>query len=366
MRNQEEITNTDKKSKIKAALLIAFTFISSYATAFIIFPSAYWKNYFGMPLSKLIVDILINLLFCMAIVGMSLFIDKILNRLIPWMKHPLKRLLTQTLCQIIGALVFIICLGSLYYLFGSSVNTSPSYIGIKEGLYTVISIILWALMISALNTGDFLLRNWKTATLKAAEYKIKAAEHKQLAAEVELQALKLQLDPHFVFNNLSVLSELILEDQQLGYEFTANFTAVYRYLLINAKKKLVLLSEELKFLDAYLFLINKRMGGGSVFHVDIDPSKLDLLIPPITLQLLIENALKYNRTEEENPLLVSIYTNEYDELVVSNNLLPLIKKPISTGIGLKNIISRYTLLSDRKPSVAQENNTFTVKVPLIT
>nr|WP_255700795.1 histidine kinase [Flavobacterium sp. F-30] len=220
-------------------------------------------------------------------------------------------------------------------------------------------------MVSALNTGDFLLRNWKNANIKAAQYKINAAENKQLLAEIELQSLKLQLDPHFVFNNLSVLSELILKDQQLGYDFTENFAKVYRYLLVNSKKPLVLLKEELEFLDAYLFLIKNRIGDGCDFKIDIDPSKLNMSIPPITLQLFIENALKHNRTEEENPLIVQVYSNENDELIVSNNLLPLIKKAPSTGIGLKNIISRYALLSDREVFVEENNETFTVKVPLI-
>lgn len=365
MNTQEEIANIMGKSKVKSVLLVAFTFIGSYATFIVVYPYSFWRDYFSMPASKLIIDVLINLLFCVAIFRLSIFIDRILNKKISWMVHPFKRLLTQTLFQILGALFLIICLSYLYYIFADPVNTQTSHIGLRQLLYTVISIILWALMISALNTGDFLLKNWKTATLKAAEYQIKAAENKQLVAEIELQALKLQLDPHFVFNNLSVLSELILKDQQLGYEYTENFTKVYRYLLMNSKKKLIPLSEELKFLDAYLFLINNRMGGGSVFHVNIDESKLDMLIPPVTLQLFIENALKFNRTEEENPLVVRIYSNDNDELVVFNTRLPLIKKPYSMGLGLKNIIGRYALLSDRKPSIEENDEAFIVKVPLI-
>jgi two-component system, LytTR family, sensor kinase len=362
---QEEIANIMGTSKAKSVLLIAFTFIGSYLTLIIVFPYSFWRDYFSMPVSKLIIDVSINLLFCVAVVGLSIFIDRILNKKISWMVHPIKRLLTQALFQILGALSLIVLLSCLYSIFGDPVNVQTSHISLRHVLYAVISIILWALMISALNTGDFLLKNWKTATLNAAEYKIKAAENKQLVAEIELQALKLQLDPHFVFNNLSVLSELILKDQHLGYEYTENFTKVYRYLLINSKKKLVPLSEELKFLDAYLFLINNRMGGGSVFQVNIDESKLDMLIPPVTLQLFIENALKFNRTEEENPLVVRIYSNDNDELVVFNTRLPLIKKPYSTGIGLKNIIGRYALLCDRKPAIEETDEAFIVKVPLI-
>jgi two-component system LytT family sensor kinase len=354
---------------VKSALLIAFTFIGSYATLFIILPLSYWKDYLALPVSRIIADVLINIMFCIITVELSLFIDRKLNKKIPWMVQPLKRLLTQMLFQILGVLFLIICLALgyviTYLIFGDTLNAQSPPIGLREGLYSVISVILWALMISALNTGDFLLNNWKTATLKAAEFEIKAARSKQMASEIELQALKLQLDPHFVFNNLSALSELILKDQQLGYEYTENFAKVYRYLLVNSKKKLITLGEELRFLDAYLFLINNRMGGGSIFRINIDESKLGMLIPPVTLQLFIENALKHNRTEEEDPLVINIYSNDNDELVVSNTLLPLIKENNSTGLGLENITGRYALLSDRKPVIEKNEKTFTIKVPLI-
>ncbi|PYF72787.1 sensor histidine kinase [Pedobacter nutrimenti] len=354
-----------KKTRQKRLLMIVFTFISSYLTTFITLPYSYWKEFAALPVRYIVMDITINLLFCIIVLELSLWIDKRLNKKIPWTVKPLKRLFTQTFFQILGVLFLIICLTCIYFLFVNPQNTHQPHVSLRQGLYTLISIIVWALMISAFNTGDYLLTNWKTATKKAADFEIKAAQNKQLAAETELLALKLQLDPHFVFNNLSVLSELILKDQQLGYEYTENFAKVYRYLLINSKKQLISLREELKFLNAYLFLINNRMGGGSIFRINIDESKLDRLIPPVTLQLFIENAIKYNRTEEENPLVVDIYSNDYDELVVSNTLLPLIKKPHSTGLGLKNIADRYALLSNIKPTVEKTDKTFTIKVPLI-
>lgn len=355
-----------EKSKVTGILVIAFTFIGSHLTLFIIYPSSYWKGYYGLPVSRLITDAFTSLLFCVALVELSLFVERILNKKIPWTLRPITRLLTQSFFQILGALLLLISTALIYVLFADAeyINAVPK-VNVREAVYAFISVILWAVMISILNTGDFLLRNWKTATLKAAEFEIKAAQSKQMASEIELQALKLQLDPHFVFNNLSVLSELILKDQQLGYEYTENFAKVYRYLLVNSKKRLITLGEELRFLDAYLFLINNRMGGGSIFQIDIDKSKLNMLIPPVTLQLFIENALKYNRTEEENPLVISICSTDDDELVVSNNLLPLIKKHSSTGLGLKNIISRYALLGDREPVIEKNDVTFTIKVPLI-
>ena len=344
--------------------LIAFTFVGSYLTLLIIFPYSYWKAYLAMPTSRIILDVLINLIFCEFILDISMFIERKLNKRLPWMTRPIRRLFAQTFYQILGVLLLIIVLATVFLIFGGAQDTQSPHIELRDSMYSLISMILWALMISALNTGDYLLKNWKAATVKAAEFEIKAAQNKQMLAEIELQALKMQLDPHFVFNNLSVLSELILKDQQLGHEYTENFAKVYRYLLINSKKKLITLREELKFLDAYLFLINHRMGRGSIFNINIDESKLGLLIPPVTLQLFIENAMKYNRTEEENPLVINIYSNDYDELVVSNNLLPLINKFDSTGLGLKNIIGRYALLGDRKPIIEENDETFTIKVPL--
>ncbi|QNL51880.1 histidine kinase [Olivibacter sp. SDN3] len=229
----------------------------------------------------------------------------------------------------------------------------------------ITAIIVLSLMISGVSTIHYLTENWKSEIINRAEHEIKAAESKQLVAEIELQALRLQLDPHFVFNNLSVLSELILKDQQLGFEYTENFAKVYRYLLLNSKSKLIILKDELKFLDAYLFLLKNRIGSGVNFEISVSPTKLDMRLPPVTLQLLVENALKYNRIEKDKPLRVRIFTNESDELIVHNNLLPLLRKPRSSGIGLGNIKSRYALLSDREPHIEQNELSFTVKIPLL-
>lgn len=353
-----------QRSGAKRLLIVLFTFLGSYISSLLILPFSYWKAYAALPASKIAIDELANLLFCIILLELSFFIDRKLNKKIQWAGRPLKRLIVQVLLLLVGVLSLLIVLAVVYALLGYFGGTPSPPIGLRPGFYTLISIILWTLMISTLHTGNFLLNNWKAATVKAAEFEIKAAQHKQLAAETELQALKLQLDPHFVFNNLSVLSELILKDQEAGYNYSEQLARVYRYLLTNAKKQLIPLREELRFLDAYLFLIDNRMNGGSVFEINIAPEQLDLLIPPVTLQLLVENALKYNRTEKEDPLVVHLYVNGQDELVVSNTLLPLIREQESTGLGLQNIMARYALLGDKQPSIDPTDTTFTVKVPL--
>ncbi|SEW52269.1 sensor histidine kinase [Chitinophaga arvensicola] len=367
MENRDDTFHIIKNSKTKQLVLLAVTFIGSYAVLFIVTPYSSWNKYFDVSIYRLIFDTFFNLLVSAVFIAFIFWVDRILNKKMPWTAHPLKRLVTQTVIQVFGVFFLLMALGLMYVLI-NGIPDGPPKVGendIRQTWYIVIALILLILMVSAINTSDYLVSNWKKAALQAAEYKIRAAESKQLAAETELQALKLQIDPHFVFNNLSVLSELILKDQQLGYEYTENFAKVYKYLLINSKNKLITLREELKFLDAYLFLIKNRIGDGAIFRIRVDESTLHLQLPPTTLQLFVENALRHNSTQKEHPLAIDIYTTANDELVVSNILLPLHNKTSSTGIGLQNIIGRYALLSDRKPVIISENDCFTVKVPLI-
>lgn len=219
--------------------------------------------------------------------------------------------------------------------------------------------LLMSFMIMGINIGSHLIENWKNEVIKSAQLS-------QAAMEAELQALKLQIDPHFVFNNLSVLSELILENQEIGYKYAENFSKIYRFLLVNSKKNIITLEEELKFLKSYIFLIEQRIGDGVQFLINIDKELKFLQLPPFTLQLLIENALKHNKTNKKEPLIIKIYSNEKQEIIVENNILP-IEHPInSSGIGIKNIIRRYNLLSDKEPKTILENQIFKIEIPLLT
>lgn len=352
-------------------ILILFAFVGSYIFSFLLNPnSIHHIGYFERPYSELAIEWISILVFCAIITELSLYLDRRLNSKMPWTAKPLKRLIVQTILQIVGVLVVVAILDLLLNLVLDM--SAPTENEQREFMQWIIATVLIVLMISAISTGNFLLQNWKATAieaaehqLKATEYELNAAQHKQVAAEAELQALKLQLDTHFVFNNLSVLSELILEDQQLGYQYAENFTKVYRYLLVNSKKNLITLEEELKFLNSYLFLIKKRIGEGVVFEIEIAQENLQKRLPPLSLQLLIENALKHNRTLKDNPLKIKVYTTDQDELIVVNDLLPLVTKPQSATIGLNNINSRYALVSDRKPSIKKDDYSFTVKIPML-
>ncbi|ROI01355.1 histidine kinase [Chryseobacterium sp. G0240] len=324
-----------------------------------------WTEYLKSPLKMIVEDLSWIIFFSVIISEVSIFIDSVLNRLLPWKNRTVKRLLIQCILQIVGSILIVIIVN---FIIESTSESLPDMDSRKEytllGQWVATNIII-SLIISAFNTVDYLLANWKKTAIEAAQHKLRASKHKQAAMAAELQALKLQIDPHFIFNNLSVLSELILEDQQLGYEYSEKFAKVYRYLLVNSRKDIIAVEEELKFLDSYIFLIEKRIGDGVVFKIDIQEEYRSMYTLPLSLQLLVENAIKHNQTSKSNPLEICVYTLPTGELVVANTFLPLINKPDSSGVGLTNIIARYDILGYTKPVIERTEDKFIVKLPLI-
>lgn len=186
---------------------------------------------------------------------------------------------------------------------------------------------------------------------------------RQAQSASEYQALVEQVNPHFLFNNLSVLKSLILYDKDKAYDFTQNFTDIYRYVLQSKDKKLVLLSEELQFVESFIALHKERIGEGLRVFVNIPDSALDKSLVPLGLQILVENALKHNVASKSEPLEISIYT-ENDMLVVKNTLNKR-ETAYSTKKGLGNLTKRYKMLTDKKVVVTQDSEHFSVSIPLI-
>lgn len=189
------------------------------------------------------------------------------------------------------------------------------------------------------------------------------AEMKREKLEMDYNSLQDQLNPHFLFNNLSVLKSLIIYDPDVAVEFTENFTDVYRYVLQSRNKRLVKLSEEFEFMRAYYALHKERLGDGLVVEVNINEDFSDKEIAPLTGQLLIENAVKHNITSKETPLKITVKI-ENDYLVVSNNM-NLRKTSYSTKTGLRNLVKRYEMLTEKELVVQYDDEHFEVKVPLL-
>ncbi len=200
------------------------------------------------------------------------------------------------------------------------------------------------------------------------EYKMTSLEAEQLksiTAQAELQLIKSQVNPHFLFNNLNVLSALIMKDNKEANRFIEEFSKVYRYILSNHEKELVELKTELDFIQPYIFLLEKRFAEGLVIKVSIAESYKDQYIIPASLQMLIENAIKHNVVSRNKPLLIDVHSNGNNTIVVSNNLQAKQTVENSTGIGLQNIIKRYRLVSNKAVTIIKDENNFTVALPLL-
>lgn len=363
---QRSIPYKEKRELIsvneKRLLFTTLSFLLIYLVAFIIDPfSLYWEDYFHRTTAEIAGEWSVSLIYCFIISEYSIFVHNKLDGSFTWKEKPVKRLFIETIMNF--AAVFIVNF-LLEFLIRSCVldpealSPTPSIEETRGAIQWITISILIALMIMGINIGIQLITNWRNESIRTAELN-------QVVLETELQSLKLQIDPHFVFNNLSVLSELILDNQKLGYEYAENFSKIYRYMIINSKKDIISLAEELKFLEAYIFLIKHRFGEGVCFEININPAKKELKLPPLTLQLLVENALKHNKTNKKKPLCVRVYTNDSNELIIQNVINPIDSVTNSSGIGIANIIRRYSILSTQQPQIINNGQLFTVILPLL-
>jgi len=197
------------------------------------------------------------------------------------------------------------------------------------------------------------------------DVQLRAERSEKEAALSQFEALRNQLSPHFLFNSLSILTSMVHEDADLSEKFVKQLSKVYRYILEQREHELVSLETELEFIKAYTFLLQIRFE--NKFEVQIEISQSDqkqYQIPPLTLQLLVENAVKHNRMSVQEPLLVRLYSQD-EFLIIQNSWQLRDLSETSTGIGLPNIISRYALFTDRAVWFGRQNDFFTVKIPLL-
>jgi PAS domain S-box-containing protein len=181
----------------------------------------------------------------------------------------------------------------------------------------------------------------------------------------QFDVLKQQVNPHFLFNSLNVLTSLIRIEPDLAEKFTEHLAKVYRYVLENKDNELVPLTTELEFLDAYMFLLNIRFMGKLSVRINIPEIEKNCMVIPLALQLLIENAIKHNTMSKRSPLVIDIFIDEKNYLNIINNLQERETNMASTGVGLKNIQNRYLLLNSTAPEFEKTGTQFIARIPLI-
>ena len=201
-------------------------------------------------------------------------------------------------------------------------------------------------------------KNWKESQLNAERLR-----RENIQAKYDV--LKTQIDPHFFFNSLSVLTNLVYKSPDLSAEYITQLAKSYRYILDKKFDNLVSITTELEFLASYTYLIKIRHQNSILINIDIpEKTRSQGKIPPATLQMLVENAIKHNRFSSNDPLNIHI-TQEENDLVISNDLRKRNASDASIGVGLDNIAKRYELTCDKKIEITETGNSFTVKVPII-
>ncbi len=217
---------------------------------------------------------------------------------------------------------------------------------------------LFTVPLAAIYEARYLYRQW-WATYYEAE------QLKKQALQSQLDSLKAQINPHFLFNSLSTLSSLVSENPKQAERFIEELALVYRYVLQTNEQALTTLDSELQFIRAYFHLLQMRFGRSVELYIAVDESCRSLLIPPLTLQLLVENAVKHNTALPNRPLLIRIDTDPDQRLFVCNTLHKKQNRVPSNGTGLANITAKYRLMGQPAVVIEQTDTHFQVMIPLI-
>jgi LytS/YehU family sensor histidine kinase len=213
----------------------------------------------------------------------------------------------------------------------------------------------------------FIVHVYETVFLvkEAESDKIKKEQLEKAKVKAELEALKNQIDPHFIFNSLNTLSHLIEDNPAKAKQFNETLADVYRYILQNKATNLVLLKDELTFLKDYFSLLKIRFEQAVQLDINFDEEITnEFLIPPISLQILIENAIKHNEFADTIPLIITIELKK-DKLIIQNELRKKVLRKASSKIGLQNLSERYKLLTDKEIIIGQNEKNFVVSLPVL-
>ena len=266
-------------------------------------------------------------------------------------KHTARRAILQVIALLIVGFVVKIILGFIFTnFFDINLHYSP--------LEAFISIYFTSLFVLANYEGLYLYYQNKQNILAREQLK-----REQIHSE--LQGLRSQVNPHFLFNSMNTLLHIIEEDQALASSFLKKLSRVYRYILEKRDDHLIPLKEELAFIESYIFLQKERFKHNLEVELEVDDYYLDKLIVPLSLQMVFENAIKHNIISSKKPLKIEVYIDPLQYLVIKNNLQLKKQTMPSTGVGLQNIKSRFEFFSSQKVIVEQNLTHFIVRLPLL-
>jgi sensor histidine kinase YesM len=334
-----------KEWLIAVIILPPFAFVLNY----VLFGNAYFsdlKNFFLATILTLAM-ILLTYISC----GM---IAIILRNRYPKYSQTFKRIGIAVVLYILimAAAISIIFWGYDY------INFLGYEIDMNRYAWCLIIGIFCNILATSLNEGAAFFEKWRRLVDESENLKKENLQS-------QLEGLKGQVNPHFLFNSLNSLSSLISEDPDKAEKFLDEMSKVYRYLLRTNEEGLTSLDSELQFIQSYFHLLKTRYGEGLDLETRIEHHFMDHQIPPLTLQMLVENAVKHNMILKDSPLRILIMTTNSGKLIVSNNLQRKDRKVASNRVGLANIVNKYRLMKQEDISVRDDGKEFAVVVPLI-
>lgn len=310
----------------------------------------------GKGLRVIAEDLPVSFLLSCTLSYGGFLVEDYFDNTISWIQYPVKRLVLE-------------CLSYFFYVFCTSFIIIFLHVYFIRQTFTLDNIpwkdlVNWtkfpmkiAFVLTFIVISRSFLMEWRKAAIETEQLKTERFAQ-------QYQSLKDQLNPHFLFNSLNVLSNLVYENPDTAAKFIRQLSGIYRYVLEVQQEELVTLQQELNFANNYLSLQKIRFEDGLQYHIEVDQGKAGFL-PPLSLQLLLENAIKHNIASVAQPLKIEILLTG-NVLIVKNNLQ--LKSSISdesTGIGLSNISKRYELLSAQNISVDNSAESFIVKLPLL-
>ncbi len=299
-------------------------------------------------------SIVLGLLAIVLIILGNFLVTTFLDKFIPWKDYKIKRFFCQV---VLGLAVSLLFINGLYFGLKHLYTDSPPDMDqlILINSYSA-SIIIPTISIYF---GIKFLRAWNASELEAEQLQKENARS-------QMMSLRNHLDPHFLFNNLNILSSLIDHDVSLSKTYLEKFAEVYRTILKSELSDLISLRKEMELIDAYTYLIKIRWRDALDINIDINEEDLNKAIPPLSGQMLIENVIKHNTISRSNPMEISIKSSTGNYLEITNTIKP--KKyndEKKSGTGLLNIKNRYAYFTDRKVEIENESGYFKVLLPLL-
>jgi hypothetical protein len=308
---------------------------------------------FQTDLKRGVISFLFSLSMFVSLWQVNERLTDVLDGYMPWFSNPGKRLLVSIAGTIVVSSIVIMLLNAIFLAMRGYTFQDFSWDSWRS---MAIGPLLITFFISMFGHSRSFLLGWRQTAINAERL-----QKESIASQYE--SLKAQVNPHFLFNSLNVLTSLVETDQKLAVKFIRKLSEVYRYVLDSRQKEVVPLAEELGFLDSYIYLQKIRHGEALQVQNEL-PENGNIMVVPLSLQLLLENAIKHNMALDEEPLRIRLYLeNEY--LVVQNNLQERRIREASTGAGLPNIEARYSYLTHKPVLIEKSAHRFTVKLPLL-